>query len=89
MKWIVAKELEKKGVTKRFEIRAKQGDIFLGIVKWHPGWRRMCFWPGEQTLFEPDCLRDLAEFCETETNKRKEERKATMEELVREESWTE
>lgn len=89
MKWIKADELAKGGVTKRFHISALQGGMSLGIVKWHPGWRRFAFFPNPNTLYESECLRDLAEFCETETAKRKEERKAMMAELAREEAWTE
>lgn len=38
-----------------------------GVVKWTPSWRRYAFYPEPQTLFEGQCLRDIAEFCEAET----------------------
>ena len=51
--------------------------------EWHPGWRRFSFFPNANTLFEPDCLRDLADFCESETKKRKAERAEELKGLAR------
>lgn len=51
----------------------------LGVVKWHPGWRRYAFFPLPNKLFEHDCLRDLADFCEENTKLRKAERIAERE----------
>jgi hypothetical protein len=87
VKWISAVELPKKGVTRWFEVRTKEDPApgtewaepvgkLLGIVKWHPGWRRFAFFPLPQTLFEADCLRDLADFCANQTEQRKAEREA-------------
>jgi hypothetical protein len=39
----------------------------LGQVKFYPQWRKFAFFPASQTLFEKDCLRDIADFCETAT----------------------
>lgn len=41
----------------------------LGQVKFYPQWRKYSFFPASQTLFEADCLRDIATFCEDETKK--------------------
>lgn len=40
----------------------------LGIVKWFGSWRRYAFFPKADTVFEKDCLRDIANFCESKTN---------------------
>lgn len=48
----------------------------LGIVKWFAPWRKYAFFPAEQTLYEQDCLRDLAEFVEVETVKQRKGRRA-------------
>jgi len=45
--------------------------VGLGKVKWFGAWRRYCFFPAEQTVFEQDCLRDIANFCEQQTKKRR------------------
>lgn len=39
----------------------------LGAIKWYGAWRRYCFFPLGQTIFEQDCLRDIAAFCEKQT----------------------
>jgi hypothetical protein len=43
----------------------------LGNIGWYAPWRRYCFGPVAQTIFEQDCLRDIAIFLETETQKQK------------------
>jgi hypothetical protein len=39
----------------------------LGVVKWAATWRRYAFFPGPQTLYEEECLRDLATFLVEQT----------------------
>ena len=36
----------------------------LGQVKWYGPWRCYSFFPEAGTLFEKQCLRDIAAFCE-------------------------
>ncbi len=66
-KWIRFVEVPAPGVTKRWEIRATQGDVVIGRVCWSNGWRRYVVQPGYPTEWEQDCLRDVAEFLETQT----------------------
>lgn len=86
MKWISTTEAPSTGKTKRFWVTSKDGGVALGTVKWHPAWRKFAFFPEPNTLFEPDCLRDLATFCETETGKRKAERREEVRALAGERS---
>jgi hypothetical protein len=53
--------------TKAWRILSKQHSSHLGWVKWWGGWRKYCFFPTEGSLFEQDCLRDIADFCESKT----------------------
>lgn len=39
----------------------------LGEIKFVGGWRRFAFFPYGNTLYEQDCLRDIADFCEART----------------------
>jgi hypothetical protein len=39
----------------------------LGTVKWYGPWRKYAFFPAAETLYEQDCLRDIAAFVESET----------------------
>lgn len=45
----------------------------LGRVSWYAQWRRYCFWPNVSTniLFDPSCLREIADFCEAQTKEHK------------------
>jgi hypothetical protein len=45
--------------------------LVLGVVKWFGAWRKYVFFPAEYTLYEQDCLRALADFCELETRLQK------------------
>ena len=70
-KWIrfeLAKSLPKTNVWDIFTV---QGSVHLGIVKWHPGWRKYAFFPDETTIWETDCLKDVISFIEEKTRIRK------------------
>lgn len=54
----------------------KEPAAHLGVVKWFGAWRKYAFFPAVQTLFEQDCLRDIAEFIEQETVKQRKGRRA-------------
>ncbi len=73
MKWIEAKENIVPTLTRNWSIFSKYGAP-LGTVKWYSGWRRYAFFPEDGTLFEADCLWDLAEFCDVNTKERKAQR---------------
>lgn len=65
--------------TARYVVRANGSGIFLGTVKWYAPWRRYSFFPEPETIFEHECLRAIAEFCEQATRARGEERKRERE----------
>lgn len=50
-------------------------NTLLGFIGWFPRFRKFSFFPRKDTVYEEVCLRDIAEFCETETKKQKERRK--------------
>jgi hypothetical protein len=41
----------------------------LGEIRWHAPWRKYAYFPDASTLYEPDCLEDLASFCRGQTKK--------------------
>ncbi len=41
----------------------------IGEIRWYGAWRRYAFFPGRDTLFEQDCLRKIADFCEKQSRK--------------------
>jgi hypothetical protein len=54
----------------------KDPPAHLGLVKWFGAWRGYGFFPEAMTVFEPDCLRDLAAFVESETVKHRKGKRA-------------
>ena len=68
MKWILAKErlVEDRKKTREWKIVSRDGHE-LGEVRWYAPWRCYVFYPYVGRLFEEDCLRDLAAFCEGQT----------------------
>ena len=57
--------------TKIWEVTSTQGSWSLGEVKWFAPWRRYCFEP-LSCILDASCLREIANFCESETKKHKE-----------------
>lgn len=48
--------------------------IILGYISFYPAWRKYIFHPNNQitAIFDPNCLREIADFCEKKTNEWKE-----------------
>lgn len=61
--WIVIEESRttKSGATKIWEVASKQGTI-LGEIRWYSAWRRYCFAPCIDTIFDANCLKDIYGF---------------------------
>lgn len=49
--------------------------LHLGEIRWRGAWRKYAFFPEPDTVFEQDCLRDIAQFCEDKTREHKEAKK--------------
>lgn len=56
-----------------WRVTAHEGGL-LGYVEWYNPWRCYAFFPQPDTVFEKDCLRDLATWLEAETNARRRAR---------------
>lgn len=56
--------------TKRFAVQNKSDQI-LGFIRWHGPWRQYVFFTLDETLFNPDCLREIAGFLEKITGDHK------------------
>jgi hypothetical protein len=67
MKWIRIDEIETTRKTRSFSVRTADHATLLGYINFYPRWRKYSFYPKAETLYETDCFRDIAEFCEKET----------------------
>ena len=70
-KWIWFNKIEGKPKTQVWECYSNESDEELGLVKWYGPWRQYCFFPETSLLFNPECMREVAEFVETLTKKHK------------------
>lgn len=72
-KYITVKEIKEPGrKTPIYCLSNSQNDYFLGMIKWNPGWRKFCFYPSIDTLFDNQCLLDISNFIKNITEKEKE-----------------
>lgn len=62
-KWIDFIEQPQKGKTQIFNIVPKeQPGSVIGQIKWYGAWRKYCFYPSPNCIFETDCLGDIISF---------------------------
>lgn len=71
-KWIYINFLSKSksGKTNIYQVMADTG-YYLGDIKWKASWRKYAFFPESDTLYEQDCLRDIAKFLEEQKTRKK------------------
>ena len=53
-----------------WQVIAKDG-ADLGSVRWFGRWRKYCFFPAADCVFEETCLREIAQFIEDRTAEHK------------------
>lgn len=52
----------KKGMKTRIvNVYSLNGSESLGEIRWFPKWRKYVFFPAADTIYDPDCLEELAE----------------------------
>lgn len=54
--------LSPSGKTKIIGVYTKDKQTTLGKIKWQPGWRKYCFFPSPETLFDADCLLEITNY---------------------------
>lgn len=75
--WVYTEELSPlpEAKTRRWQVRASDGGWILGIIKWYGPWRKYAFFPETNTIYEEDCLRQIAQFVVNETTLHRERNK--------------
>lgn len=57
-------ELPNEGLkTSVFAVNSVNHGNQLGTIRWYGAWRQYVFYPDPVTLFNPTCLKEIAEFC--------------------------
>lgn len=59
------------GLTHAWDVLSKDGQIRLGYISWYSPWRRYVVSTFDGNIFDVSCLRTIANFIETEMEKRK------------------
>lgn len=62
------------GITKKFTVQPKNStnqSESLGLIKWYSPWRRYCFYPSNETIFDSKCLSNINDFIYSLMNERK------------------
>ena len=49
------------GLTKLWSVKSVAG-VTLGTISWHAPWRRYCFTPATNTIFDANCLQEINNF---------------------------
>jgi hypothetical protein len=58
------------GLTRRWQVKSKQGEQVLGWIEWKAQWRKYVFSPTCYTVWDAGCLADVTEFLNQEMAKR-------------------
>lgn len=74
--FIAFRECEAPGVTRRWEIVTVKSETMIGRISWSTGWRKYVLAPGFPTDWDEGCLREVADFLETQTREHKDAAKA-------------
>jgi len=48
--------------TQKWHVYSKNQNSFLGYIKWFGRWRQYAFFPAVETVWNPECLRDICDF---------------------------
>lgn len=62
------KEIGKSSSGKTSIFSVKGNEIYLGKVSFFGRWRKYCFYPESNTLFDHLCMNEIADFCKEQTN---------------------
>lgn len=77
MAWIRFDESgsSKSGKTLLWAVMPVSGGYRIGWIKWHGPWRKYVFEPMTNTIWEEDCLRFIADFCQEKTLEHRRQKK--------------
>lgn len=73
--------VSERAVTHVFSVADRMSKTRLGTVKWFMQWRKYCFFASD-SVFDHNCLRDIADFCEMKTIERRAKREVEKARLI-------
>lgn len=66
--------MEQKPKTGVYGVFGWTSESYLGQIKWHPTWRKYCFYTLPETTWDSKCLQSLTTFLEDLNKRHKEQR---------------
>lgn len=73
-KYIKIELIEQKKKTGVYSVMQSDRLFILGFIKWFPAWRKYCFFPEEDIIFDVMCLKTIIAFIENLMEERDIER---------------
>lgn len=64
-------EIKDTGKTKVWEVQNNHQHVEIGVIKWNGGWRKYCYYPYVDTMYDTKCLNRIIEFIEEKMEERK------------------
>lgn len=49
----------KSGLTRTYSVSSAASKEVIGFIKWYGPWRRYCFFPGTDTVWDSNCLGEI------------------------------
>ena len=74
-RWLEIIEETHVGLTQRFVVKNSKSGSLIGWIRWYGPFRSYAYFPCEGTVYEEDCLRDLAECVEGLKKEHRESKK--------------
>ena len=69
---LIFRPMEDKPKTKVFAIVGKSDfEQRLGVIKWYGPWRKYCFFPDEETVWDVNCMAEVMVFIENLMDERR------------------
>ena len=62
------------GKTRKVNVVSKKHGYSLGLIQWFGRWRQYVFVPAPETVFNKDCLRDIAQYLQDMMDERSMEK---------------
>lgn len=65
------KDITYAGKTNKYGVFNLTKSLLLGFIRWHGAWRKYCFFPASNTVFDNGCMKEIIEFIDEQMLERK------------------
>ncbi|MHA1807005.1 MAG: hypothetical protein ACTSX2_05480 [Candidatus Thorarchaeota archaeon] len=65
------------GKTHIIDVRNRNTGYYIGGIRWFGRWRKYCFFPNPDTVYDSKCLKDISDFLNELMRGHREKKRAT------------